>query len=75
MSDLPVDAYALREEVKAKYRAVALDPHGGYHFHPESAGYQQFCDQRHAFHRLWQRQIAVAAGKERSRPPTEALHC
>jgi len=33
MSDLPVDAYALREEVKAKYRAVALDPHGGYHFH------------------------------------------
>jgi arsenite methyltransferase len=33
MSDLPVDAYALREEVKSKYRAVALDPHGGYHFH------------------------------------------
>ena len=33
MSDLPVDANALREEVKSKYRAVALDPHGGYHFH------------------------------------------
>jgi len=33
MSDLPVDAAALREEVKSKYRAVALDPHGGYHFH------------------------------------------
>jgi arsenite methyltransferase len=33
MSDLPVDADALREEVKSKYRAVALDPHGGYHFH------------------------------------------
>jgi hypothetical protein len=31
--DLPVDASALREEVKAKYRAVALDPHGSYHFH------------------------------------------
>jgi SAM-dependent methyltransferase len=34
MSDsLPVDALALREEVKSKYRAVAVDPHGGYHFH------------------------------------------
>ena len=33
MSELPVDAAALREEVKSKYRAVALDPHGGYHFH------------------------------------------
>jgi len=30
---LPVDAIALREEVKSKYRAVAVDPHGGYHFH------------------------------------------
>src|SRR5690348_5150096 len=30
---LPVDALALREEVKAKYRAVAVDPHGSYHFH------------------------------------------
>jgi arsenite methyltransferase len=30
---LPVDAVALREEVKAKYRAVAVDPHGSYHFH------------------------------------------
>ena len=34
MSDgLPVDAVALREEVKSKYRAVAVDPHGSYHFH------------------------------------------
>jgi len=34
MSDgLPVDPLALREEVKAKYRAVAVDPHGSYHFH------------------------------------------
>src|SRR5438067_13245550 len=34
MSDaLPVDPTALREEVKTKYRAVAVDPHGGYHFH------------------------------------------
>src|SRR5690242_19611424 len=34
MSDaLPVDPGALREEVKAKYRAVSIDPHGGYHFH------------------------------------------
>jgi arsenite methyltransferase len=31
--DLPVDAAALREEVRAKYRAVAVDPHGSYHFH------------------------------------------
>jgi arsenite methyltransferase len=30
---LPVDPRALREEVKAKYRAVAVDPHGSYHFH------------------------------------------
>lgn len=34
MSDaLPIDASALREEVKVKYRAVAVDPHGSYHFH------------------------------------------
>jgi arsenite methyltransferase len=34
MSDgLPVDPVALRDEVKAKYRAVAADPHGTYHFH------------------------------------------
>jgi arsenite methyltransferase len=30
---LPVDAGALRDEVKSKYRAVAIDPHGSYHFH------------------------------------------
>jgi SAM-dependent methyltransferase len=30
---LPVDAAALREEVKTKYRAVAVDPHGTFHFH------------------------------------------
>ncbi len=34
MSDaLPIDAGALREEVKVKYRAVAVNPHGSYHFH------------------------------------------
>jgi SAM-dependent methyltransferase len=34
MSDaLPVDPIALREEVKSKYRAVAVDPHAHYHFH------------------------------------------
>ena len=34
MSDgLAVDPLALREEVKAKYRAVAVAPHGSYHFH------------------------------------------
>jgi arsenite methyltransferase len=34
MSDgLAVDPLALREEVKSKYRAVAVDPHGSYHFH------------------------------------------
>jgi SAM-dependent methyltransferase len=34
MSDgLPVDGRALREEVKSKYRAVATDPRGSYHFH------------------------------------------
>jgi len=32
-NDLPVDAVALREEVKSKYRSVAVDPHGSYHFH------------------------------------------
>jgi arsenite methyltransferase len=30
---LPVDAIALREEVKSKYRAVAIDPCASYHFH------------------------------------------
>jgi len=29
----PVDPVALREEVKAKYRDVAVNPHGAYHFH------------------------------------------
>ena len=34
MSDgLLVNPLALREEVKTKYRAVAVDPHGSYHFH------------------------------------------
>ena len=28
---LPVDAVALRTEVKGKYRAVAVDPRGSYH--------------------------------------------
>jgi SAM-dependent methyltransferase len=31
--DLPVDPAALREEVKGKYREVAYNPHGEYHFH------------------------------------------
>jgi arsenite methyltransferase len=30
---LPVDPVALRDEVKAKYRDVAVNPRGGYHFH------------------------------------------
>jgi len=30
---LPVDPNRLREEVKSKYREVAVDPHGDYHFH------------------------------------------
>ena len=32
-SDTPVDAEKLREEVSKKYREVAVDPHGAYHFH------------------------------------------
>jgi len=31
--DVPVDVNALREEVKNKYREVAIDPHGPHHFH------------------------------------------
>ena len=31
--DLPVDPTRLREQVKSKYRDVAIDPHGDYHFH------------------------------------------
>jgi len=31
--DLPVDAMALREEVKHKYREVAVNPTGPFHFH------------------------------------------
>jgi SAM-dependent methyltransferase len=32
-ADLPVDPVALREEVKSKYREVACNPHGEFHFH------------------------------------------
>src|SRR5438874_86184 len=32
-AEVPVDAAALREEVRSKYREVAIDPHGKYHFH------------------------------------------
>jgi len=32
-SDISVDVGALREEVKKKYREVAVDPYGEYHFH------------------------------------------
>ena len=32
-SDVAVDINALREEVKNKYREVAIDPHGKHHFH------------------------------------------
>ena len=32
-TDVVVDAGALREEVKNKYREVAADPHGKHHFH------------------------------------------
>ncbi len=32
-TDLVVDADVLREEVKAKYREVAVNPHAEYHFH------------------------------------------
>jgi SAM-dependent methyltransferase len=31
--DVGLDADALREEVKSKYREVATDPHGAHHFH------------------------------------------
>jgi arsenite methyltransferase len=31
--DLPVDPAALREQVRDKYRKVAVDPHAAYHFH------------------------------------------
>jgi SAM-dependent methyltransferase len=32
-SDIAVDAVALREEVRKKYREVAANPHGTFHFH------------------------------------------
>jgi arsenite methyltransferase len=32
-SGLPVDAVALREDVKSKYRDVAVNPQGSFHFH------------------------------------------
>ena len=31
--DLPVDPAQLREQVKSKYRDVAINPHGDFHFH------------------------------------------
>ncbi|MDH3738378.1 MAG: methyltransferase domain-containing protein [Alphaproteobacteria bacterium] len=30
---MPVDPVALRDEVRAKYQEVAVDPHGAFHFH------------------------------------------
>ena len=33
VADVAVDAAALREEVKSKYREVAIDPGGEFHFH------------------------------------------
>ena len=33
MTDLVVDPHALRDQVRDKYREVALDPHRTYHFH------------------------------------------
>jgi len=33
VADVAVDAGRLREEVKSKYREVAIDPDGEYHFH------------------------------------------
>ncbi len=33
VADVAVDAEALREEVKSKYREVAVDPGGEFHFH------------------------------------------
>ena len=32
-TELPVDPAALRDEVKSKYREVASNPHGEFHFH------------------------------------------
>jgi SAM-dependent methyltransferase len=32
-AEIPVDPGALREEVKSKYREVATNPHGKFHFH------------------------------------------
>jgi SAM-dependent methyltransferase len=32
-TEIAVDAEALRDEVRKKYRAVAVDPHAKYHFH------------------------------------------
>jgi arsenite methyltransferase len=32
-NEAAVDVHALREDVKSKYREVAIDPHGKYHFH------------------------------------------
>jgi hypothetical protein len=32
-ADIAVYADALREEVRSKYREVAINPHGEYHFH------------------------------------------
>ena len=45
-ADLPVDPAILREEVKGKYREVAQNPHGQFHFHTgrrlaRQLGYEQ----------------------------------
>ena len=34
--EMPVDPVALRDEVRAKYQEVAVDPHGEFHFHTDN---------------------------------------
>ena len=52
-SETPVDPAALREEVKSKYREVALNPHGEFHFHTEGLSGPKFSQRLISDETLW----------------------
>jgi arsenite methyltransferase len=59
---LPVDAVALRNEVRAKYRDVAVNPHGTFHFHTGRALARRLGYDEDVVARMPERAIEAFAG-------------
>jgi len=62
MTVLPVDPEKLRDEIKDKYRAVAVAPHATYHFHTGRIAAERFGYDRDVMDGL-----PVAAGERNAR--------